>query len=57
VLRAVYTQMNARTQMEAVALGGEVIYLNEDELKMHVVEVFDDGRPWENLKSRLPKLP
>jgi HCOMODA/2-hydroxy-3-carboxy-muconic semialdehyde decarboxylase len=57
VLRAVYTQMNARTQMEAVALGGEVIYLNEDELKMHVVEVFDVGRPWENLKSRLPKLP
>ena len=43
--------------MEAVALGGEVIYLNEDELKMHVVEVFDVGRPWENLKSRLPKLP
>jgi ribulose-5-phosphate 4-epimerase/fuculose-1-phosphate aldolase len=57
VLRAVYTQMNARTQMEAVALGGEVIYLNEDELKMHPVEVFDVGRPWENLKSRLPKLP
>ena len=49
--------MNARTQMEAVALGGEVIYLNEDELKMHPVEVFDVGRPWENLKSRLPKLP
>ena len=57
VLRAVYTQLNARTQMEATALGGELIYLDEDELKMHPVEVFDVGRPWENLKSRLPKIP
>ena len=55
VLRAVYTQLNARVQMEAIALGGQVIYLNEDELKMHPVEVFDVDRPWQNLKSRLPK--
>src|SRR5216684_2580638 len=55
VLRAVYTQLNARVQMEAMALGGQVIYLNEDELKMHPVEVFDVDRPWQNLKSRLPK--
>ena len=48
---------NARTQMEATVLGGDLIYLNEDELKMHPVEVFDVGRPWENLKSRLPKIP
>jgi len=57
VLRAVYTQLNARTQMEAITLGGQVIYLNEDELKMHPVEVFDVERPWQNLKSRLPKSP
>ena len=57
VLRAVYTQLNARMQMEALSIGGEVIYLNEDELKMHAVEVFDVGRPWENLKSRLPRNP
>jgi hypothetical protein len=44
-------------QMEAIALGGEVIHLNEDELKMHPVEVFDVDRPWESLKSRLPKNP
>jgi 3-hydroxy-2-methylpyridine-4,5-dicarboxylate 4-decarboxylase len=54
-LRAVYTQLNARVQMEAISLGGEVIYLDEDELKMHPVEVFDVDRPWQNLKSRLPK--
>ncbi len=57
VFRALYTHLNAKTQLEAIALGGEVIYLNEDELKLHSVEVFDVGRPWENLKSRLPKPP
>ena len=57
VLRAVYTQLNARVQMDAIALGGLVIYLDDDELKMHPVEVFDVDRPWQNLKSRLPKNP
>src|SRR6516165_2901201 len=57
VLRAVYTQLNARVQMDAIALGGQVIHLDEDELKMHPVEVFDVDRPWQNLKSRLPKNP
>lgn len=57
VLRAVYTQLNARIQLEALSIGGEVIYLNEDELKMHPVEVFDVGRPWENLKNRLLNKP
>src|SRR5262249_26220243 len=57
VLRAVYTQLNARVQMEAITLGGPLIYLDEDELKMHPVEVFDVERPWQNLKSRLPKSP
>jgi len=57
VLRAVYTQLNARVQMDAIALGGLVIYLDDDELKMHPVEVFDVDRPRQNLKSRLPKNP
>jgi ribulose-5-phosphate 4-epimerase/fuculose-1-phosphate aldolase len=57
VYRAVYTQLNATVQMQAIALGHEVIYLNEDELKMHPIEVFDVERPWENFKRRLPKNP
>jgi HCOMODA/2-hydroxy-3-carboxy-muconic semialdehyde decarboxylase len=57
VLRAVYTQLNAQVQMQAITLGGQVIYLDEDELKMHSVEVFDVDRSWQNLKSRLPKNP
>jgi HCOMODA/2-hydroxy-3-carboxy-muconic semialdehyde decarboxylase len=55
VFRAVYTQLNARVQLDAARLGGDTIYLNEDELKLHPVEVFDVQRPWDNFKSRLPK--
>jgi ribulose-5-phosphate 4-epimerase/fuculose-1-phosphate aldolase len=54
VLRAVYTQVNARTQLEALALDQEVTYLNEDELKQHRTELFPD-RPWANFRARLPK--
>jgi HCOMODA/2-hydroxy-3-carboxy-muconic semialdehyde decarboxylase len=57
VFRAVYTQLNARVELEAIALGHEVIYLNDDEIKQHPVEVFDVERPWENFKTRLPKGP
>jgi HCOMODA/2-hydroxy-3-carboxy-muconic semialdehyde decarboxylase len=55
VFRAVYTHLNAKAELDAIALGGEVVYLNDDEIKMHSTEVFDVARPWENLKSRLPK--
>lgn len=54
VLRAVYTQVNARTQLEALALDQEVTYLNDDELKQHRTELFPD-RPWANFRARLPK--
>jgi HCOMODA/2-hydroxy-3-carboxy-muconic semialdehyde decarboxylase len=57
VFRAVYTQLNARAELEAIALGQEVIYLNDDELKQHPIEVFDVERPWQNFKARLPKSP
>ncbi|MFL6797206.1 MAG: hypothetical protein ACJ8F3_07325 [Xanthobacteraceae bacterium] len=56
-IQALYTHLNARTQLEAISLGGELIYLNADEIKMHSVEVFDVERPWQNLKSRLPHPP
>jgi ribulose-5-phosphate 4-epimerase/fuculose-1-phosphate aldolase len=56
VLRAVYTQINARTLLEALSLDPEVTYLNEDEIKYHVNELVPD-RPWENFKARLPKSP
>ena len=56
VLRAVYTQLNARTLLDAITLDQDVVYLNDDEIKHHVFELFPD-RPWDNFKARLPKNP
>ncbi len=55
VFRAVYTGLNARAQLAATQLGSDTIYVNDDEIKMHPVEVFDVQRPWDNFVSRLPK--
>jgi hypothetical protein len=52
-MRAVCTQLNARTQPGAIALAGEVVCLNAAELKMHAVEVFDVDHAWRNLKFGL----
>ncbi len=56
VLRAVYTQINARTLLEALSLDQEVVYLDDDEIKYHVNELVPE-RPWDNFKARLPKNP
>jgi ribulose-5-phosphate 4-epimerase/fuculose-1-phosphate aldolase len=57
VFRAIYTQLNARAELDAINLGQDVVYLNDDEIKLHPVEVFDVERPWQNFKSRLPQKP
>jgi HCOMODA/2-hydroxy-3-carboxy-muconic semialdehyde decarboxylase len=57
VFRAIYTQLNARAELDAINLGNDVVYLNDDEIKLHPVEVFDVERPWQNFKSRLPSKP
>lgn len=56
VLRAVYTQVNARTLLEALSLGQDVTYLDDDEIKYHRKELFPD-RPWANFIARLPRSP
>jgi ribulose-5-phosphate 4-epimerase/fuculose-1-phosphate aldolase len=56
VVRAIYTQVNARTLLEALTLGQDVTYLNEDEIRYHRNELFPD-RPWANFISRLPRNP
>ena len=55
VYRAVYTDVNARLQMQALALGGPVTYLSSGEaerLERYGVEVGFD-RVWELWKSRV----
>jgi ribulose-5-phosphate 4-epimerase/fuculose-1-phosphate aldolase len=53
VLHAIYTELNARVQAEALRLGGHVTYLNETEAAK-VGTVNDDNveRPWEIWKNR-----
>jgi len=48
VFRSVYTELNAKLQSQAMALGGKVIYLDTDEAKQ--AEETNNGtlsRPWE----------
>jgi HCOMODA/2-hydroxy-3-carboxy-muconic semialdehyde decarboxylase len=54
VFRAVMTEVNARLQLQATALGGPIAALDEeegrlaDEVNLNVVE-----RPWELWKQRI----
>ena len=53
IYRAIYTELNASMQQRAIGLGGEVLYLNEEEAKLaeatnrSVIE-----RPWELWKKK-----
>lgn len=53
VFHAVYTEMNARMQSEAIKLGGKVAYMNETEAsKIGTENDKQVERPWEIWKSR-----
>jgi ribulose-5-phosphate 4-epimerase/fuculose-1-phosphate aldolase len=53
VYRAVYTEMNARLQAQAIALGGPVTYLDKEEgEKADVIQQQVVMRPWELWKAR-----
>jgi ribulose-5-phosphate 4-epimerase/fuculose-1-phosphate aldolase len=48
VFRAVYTEMNARLQAQAMALGGPVTYLDDEEARRAEASVGSGvARPWE----------
>jgi ribulose-5-phosphate 4-epimerase/fuculose-1-phosphate aldolase len=49
VVRAIYININAKVQMDAMSLnGGKIIPLDQKELAYHDIENFDVDRPWEN---------
>jgi HCOMODA/2-hydroxy-3-carboxy-muconic semialdehyde decarboxylase len=53
VFRSVYTEMNARLQAQAMALGGPVTYLDDEEAKKAELNVGGTvGRPWELWKQK-----
>lgn len=53
VYRAIYTEINARLQAQAIALGGEITYLSKEEgEKADVVQQQVVMRPWELWKAK-----
>jgi ribulose-5-phosphate 4-epimerase/fuculose-1-phosphate aldolase len=53
VFRSVYTEVNARLQAQAMALGGNVTYLDPDEAKRAQASIGGTiGRPWELWKKK-----
>jgi len=53
VFRSVYTEMNAKLQAQAMALGGPVTYLDPDEARRAEQNVGGTiGRPWELWKQK-----
>jgi HCOMODA/2-hydroxy-3-carboxy-muconic semialdehyde decarboxylase len=53
VFRSVYTEMNAKLQAQAIALGGPVTYLDPEEARKAEVNVGATiGRPWELWKQK-----
>lgn len=49
---SIYTEINAKLQMQALQMGGSVVALDEPEL--FEPGGFDTNRPWQHYKSRLP---
>jgi ribulose-5-phosphate 4-epimerase/fuculose-1-phosphate aldolase len=53
VFRSVYTEVNARLQAQAMALGGPVIYLDPEEAKRAEASIAGTiPRPWELWKKK-----
>jgi ribulose-5-phosphate 4-epimerase/fuculose-1-phosphate aldolase len=53
VFRSVYTEMNARLQAQAMALGGPVTYLDDEEARLAEASVGGTiSRPWELWKKK-----
>ena len=52
--RAIYLQLNARLQSEAMALGGTITYLDPEEARRREADVVEDGyrRSWELWKLK-----
>ena len=53
VYRAIYTEVDARLQAQAIGLGGSITYLDPEEgRKTELVTDITVGRPWELWKKR-----
>jgi HCOMODA/2-hydroxy-3-carboxy-muconic semialdehyde decarboxylase len=51
--RAVYLDINARAQMQAIALGGRVSYVDPDEARLRMADPNEYARAWDLWKRKL----
>ena len=54
-VRAVYTDINATMQYQALQLSPEITCMDDAELLQNATENFDVDRPWDNFRRRLEK--
>jgi HCOMODA/2-hydroxy-3-carboxy-muconic semialdehyde decarboxylase len=52
-VRAIYTEINARVQLEAMRLNANITSMDAAELAYNTIENFDVDRPWDNFKRKL----
>ncbi len=55
-VRAVYTEINARVQLEAMRLSGTANPMDQAELDYNTVENFDVEQPWNNFRRKLEEV-
>jgi HCOMODA/2-hydroxy-3-carboxy-muconic semialdehyde decarboxylase len=53
--RSIYLEINARAQMQALALGGTVTYVEPDEARLRMADPNEYGRAWDYWKRKLPR--
>ena len=52
-VRAIYTEINARVQLESMRLCSNIIAMDEAEIAYNTIENFDVDRPWDNFERKL----
>jgi len=55
--RSIYLDLNARAQMQAIALGGKVTYVEPDEAKLRMADPNEYQRAWDLWKRKLGATP
>lgn len=55
--RSIYLDINARAQMQAIALGGKVTYVEPDEAKLRLADPNEYARAWDLWKRKLGAVP
>jgi HCOMODA/2-hydroxy-3-carboxy-muconic semialdehyde decarboxylase len=54
--RSIYLDINARAQLQAIALGGRVTYVDADEAKLRMADPNEYSRAWELWKRKVDPL-